>query len=386
MQDLHVYIHWPFCKSLCPYCDFNSFVYAGEDRKSLLSSYLSEIKAYANEISSTHLVRTIFFGGGTPSLMEASEVSDIINCVIKNFKISENLEITLEANPTSFEIAKFLDFSKAGINRVSIGVQSFSPENLKILGREHSKDEAEFAIKSASEIFKNVSFDLMFGVPGQDIKSWSDELLYAMKNFTMNHISIYNLTIEKGTEFFSMHKKNQLILPQSSELEDMYEKTTEIAAGFGLLQYEVSNYAKKSYESKHNLGYWKIKDYIGIGPGAHGRVKIGDRRFETMNFHVPKKWDEACQKNGRGLQKFSEISKENQISEILLMGLRIRDGIDILDIKNRIGIDLLSELDRGSLGDLKKKNLLDFSDLFIKPTEEGVKFVNYISKCLLGIA
>jgi len=383
IKDLYLYIHWPFCESLCPYCDFNSFLYNLEDRGKFLSAYLIEIQDYAKDLSKTHVLKTIFFGGGTPSLMNENEVEEILKCIYKCFKLDDKIEISFEANPSSFEIAKFKDFKLCGINRISIGVQSFDEKNLKILGRRHNKNEAIFAIESACDIFQNTSFDLMFGMQGQGENEIISELDFALNRFKNQHISVYNLAIEKGTDFYAMYKRGELILPNEEVLSNMYDASIKKMEEFGFLQYEVSNYAKNGFKSKHNMGYWQIKDYIGIGSGAHGRFFIDNQRFEAMNLHSPLKWMEKVIDSRRGLQKCHKISIRNQVYEVFLMSMRIFDGIDIMDIKNRLKIDILEYINFTKMQFLVENNMIIATDKYIKPTKIGIKMVNYLVKCLL---
>jgi len=385
MEDLHVYIHWPFCKSLCPYCDFNSMIQSGENMPTMLQAYLAEIKWHAEKLKNTHMVKTIFFGGGTPSLMNENEVESILKTIHDLFSVSENPEITLEANPTSFEIEKFKDFKLAGINRISIGVQSFNDDSLSQIGRKHSSNEAKKAIENGMNIFGNVSFDIMFGLPNQTIEMLGDDLKTAMQ-FNSQHISIYNLTIEKGTEFFIKNKNKLLNLPKPDTIDQMDDLIKNELYKNSFARYEVSNYSKKDFESKHNIAYWKIKDYIGIGPGAHGRFTDGDKRYESMTFHNPTKWYTKILNHESGFQKLNPIDESDQIKEILLMGLRIFDGIDIKDIKHRLNIDLLSQISTISLKNLSESGMiqLDSENNILKPTTKGIDFVSYISKCLFS--
>lgn len=385
MEDLHVYIHWPFCKSLCPYCDFNSMIQSGENMPTMLQAYLAEIKWHAEKLKNTHMVKTIFFGGGTPSLMNENEVESILKTIHDLFSVSENPEITLEANPTSFEIEKFKDFKLAGINRISIGVQSFNDDSLSQIGRKHSSNEAKKAIENGMNIFGNVSFDIMFGLPNQTIDMLGDDLKTAMQ-FNSQHISIYNLTIEKGTEFFIKNKNKLLNLPKPDTIDQMDDLIKNELYKNSFARYEVSNYSKKDFESKHNIAYWKIKDYIGIGPGAHGRFTDGDKRYESMTFHNPTKWYTKILNHESGFQKLNPIDESDQIKEILLMGLRIFDGIDIKDIKHRLNIDLLSQISTISLKNLSESGMiqLDSENNILKPTTKGIDFVSYISKCLFS--
>ncbi len=381
-MDLKFYVHWPFCKSLCPYCDFNSFVADDFDRKAFLQGYLAEIDFYAEKIAHSHLVSTIFFGGGTPSLMFPAEVSVILERIYAKFRCRENLEITLEANPTSSEAQKFEGYIAAGVNRISIGVQSFDEANLRILGRKHSKNEAISAIETAQKFCKNTSFDLMYGVTNQTVEDWARELDFAAKTFEISHISAYNLTIEKGTEFFSMRQKGLLELPKSEEIEKMYQITGEVLENYNFQRYEVSNYAKNGMKSQHNMGYWQIRDYVGIGAGAHGRIVIDGTRFETMNHHLPAKWAENMAKNGNALQTFRQIERQNQVYEILLMGLRIFEGIDVQEVKNRLGVDIFLEISEKKLENFISQGMLIVENGRIAPSSQGISFVNYIVKCL----
>jgi oxygen-independent coproporphyrinogen-3 oxidase len=360
-------------------------IQSGENMPTMLQAYLAEIKWHAEKLKNTHMVKTIFFGGGTPSLMNENEVESILKTIHDLFSVSENPEITLEANPTSFEIEKFKDFKLAGINRISIGVQSFNDDSLSQIGRKHSSNEAKKAIENGMNIFGNVSFDLMFGLPNQTIDMLGDDLKTAMQ-FNSQHISIYNLTIEKGTEFFIKNKNKLLNLPKPDTIDQMDDLIKNELYKNSFARYEVSNYSKKDFESKHNIAYWKIKDYIGIGPGAHGRFTDGDKRYESMTFHNPTKWYTKILNHESGFQKLNPIDESDQIKEILLMGLRIFDGIDIKDIKHRLNIDLLSQISTISLKNLSESGMiqLDSENNILKPTTKGIDFVSYISKCLFS--
>ena len=326
-----LYIHWPFCESKCPYCDFNSHVSEKIEFEKWQNAYLKEIDFYKDKLGKIE-IDTIFFGGGTPSLMKPEMIENILNKVKNDFVIKDNIEITLEANPSSFETEKFKDFKAAGINRVSIGVQSFDEANLKFLGRRHDKKQAIHAIESAGKIFGNFSFDLIYALPAQNLDNWGKELDYAL-SFGSPHISLYQLTIEKGTPFYADYGKGKFKLPTEELQTDMYLLTLEKCREKGLDRYEISNFAKHGFESKHNLNYWLQNDYIGIGPGAHGRIHEGKDKFETMDIHHPQNWLEAVEKNNHGTQSKELMNKKEILEELIFMGLRIREGIKLSKFK-----------------------------------------------------
>jgi len=280
MPDLFgVYIHWPFCKSKCPYCDFNSHVSDSVDHNAWAKSYAHEIDHVAS-MTGQREVTSIFFGGGTPSLMKPQTVEHILNHLCTVWNVSKDIEITLEANPTSIEADKFSDFKAAGINRVSVGVQSLRDSDLKFLGREHSAKEAIGAIKIANDIFERVSFDLIYARPEQTIESWREELTEALE-YANGHLSLYQLTIEQGTPFYAMEARGDFRIPEADQAGEFYEVTQEILNAAGLPAYEISNHAAKGQESAHNLTYWRYGDYAGIGPGAHGRLTLDAKKYAT---------------------------------------------------------------------------------------------------------
>lgn len=379
-NKLAIYIHWPFCLKKCPYCDFNSHVTKEIDHKKWQEAYLIELDYFLERLPKRQLI-SIFFGGGTPSLAESSMIESIINKITSsnNLVVAENIEITLEANPTSIEINKFKAFKVAGVNRISIGIQSFNDHDLKVLGREHSSKEAIEALDIARRVFDNYSFDLIYARHNQDLREWKKELQFALQ-FIKYHVSLYILTIEKGTKFFSLHKEGKIIIPREDASLKFYDTTNEIIDKFGLMRYEVSNYAKEGFTSKHNLAYWNVIDYLGIGPGAHGRIFYSGNniRHQTMNIHNPERWMHSVFNNCNGLQTNTVLSKKEQIMEIIMMGLRIVDGIDTVDIKNRLGIDLLAEISKDKLSTLCDNKLIDIIDDKIKPTSSGMNLVNQI--------
>jgi putative oxygen-independent coproporphyrinogen III oxidase len=392
-----LYIHWPFCKSKCPYCDFNSHVNEKIEFDRWQAAYLRQIEYYSNRhcerpagawqsrknwIASSAMpprndgneklkIDTIFFGGGTPSLMKPEMVKAILEKVKKEFEVEKDIEVTLEANPSSSETEKFRDFKSAGINRVSIGVQSFDEDNLKFLGRRHDRKQAIHAIESAGNIFGNFSFDLIYALPAQNTDNWGKELDFAL-SFGSPHISLYQLTIEKGTPFYADHNKGKFKLPEEELQTELYLLTLEKCKKAGLERYEISNFAKRGFESRHNLNYWLQNDYIGIGPGAHGRIEEGDKgsgtRVATMDIHHPGNWLEAVEAKGHGTQTTEILSRKEILEELIFMGLRIREGIKLNKfeelgfIKNPIKNSTSSRRRPGSIdpqtpiSDLKSEN------------------------------
>jgi oxygen-independent coproporphyrinogen-3 oxidase len=277
-----------------------------------------------------------------------------------------------------------LDFKIAGINRISTGIQALNDNDLKILGRRHSKKEAINAMNLIPQIYDNYSFDFIYARPNQEIKSWEDELINVIKTFDIKHISAYSLAIEKGTDFFTRFRNGEISVPEQSLQELFYLKTREILFENNIKQYEVSNYAIEKHKCIHNLGYWQLKDYIGIGPGAHGRVTLNDgTRYETMCHHKPDKWIKSIIENLHGLQKCKPISKNDQVNEIFIMGLRSYHGIDIDYIKSKFSIDIMSLINKGNLQKLIDENLIIINDQKIVPTENGICMINGIVKFLL---
>jgi len=378
--DFSLYIHWPFCKSKCPYCDFNSHVRDGINQQEWLDLYKKEIDYFAAQ-TDYKKANSIFFGGGTPSLMNPEIVEGIISHAGDIWDIHD-AEITLEANPTSIEAKKFADFKKAGVNRASIGVQALNDNDLKALGREHSAKEALEALDVARNIFNNFSFDLIYARQGQNLESWESELARALE-LSANHLSLYQLTIEKGTPFYSLYKSGELKMPSEELAADMYELTEKIMQENGFSSYEVSNYAKPKFESRHNLNYWNYGDYVGIGAGAHGRVNIDGKKIATMMIHNPENWQKSVLDKGCGLQSQEEVGKEDMLSEAILMGLRLKDGIKkdrFLKTFNKIPEDLLN---KDKLETFVNEGLLYTDDDCLKVTKQGRMLLNSITTALV---
>jgi putative oxygen-independent coproporphyrinogen III oxidase len=327
-ESLSIYIHYPFCKSKCPYCDFNSHVREGIDHQRFLRAYERELEFFATKISREKKVRTIFFGGGTPSLMPIFLVEGILKKISEIWPIEKDCEISLEANPTSFEASKFKDLKLAGINRISLGIQALNDQDLKFLGREHSSEEAIKTIESAAKIFDNFSFDLIYARPNQTLESWARELKFAI-DFGTKHLSLYQLTIEKGTKFFSDFAQKKFEMPTENLSAEFYDLTNQITNEAGLELYEISNYARKNFECRHNLVYWQGGDYLGIGAGAHSRIYFEneEKRSAIMMIHEPLNWLKKVEEFGSGIQNLEKISAEELRQELILMGMRLREGI-----------------------------------------------------------
>jgi oxygen-independent coproporphyrinogen-3 oxidase len=378
MEPISLYIHWPYCLSLCPYCDFNSHLIEEIDANAWLAAYKKEIDHFTQNLRSKRIV-SIFFGGGTPSLMPVSLVAGIIEHIYKNFTTADDLEVTLEANPTSYEAQKFQSFKNAGVNRVSIGVQSFDDEELKLLGRKHSASGAMEAIESASKIFSRYSFDLIYALPGQNLAKWQQNLDFASK-FLRDHISLYQLTIEKGTPFFRLHQSGQLELPNGDVAASMYEWTNEYLQQRALERYEISNYAKPGQESRHNLAYWNYAEYIGIGPGAHSRLHACDGNiYALMMYHKPGKWLEMVHEKGAGLQQSLLLSRREILQEVLLMGLRLKSGLTLKRLERNKG-DMAFEdiLSHERLQLATQNGFVVMDDSHIRLTDAGLLLHNYL--------
>lgn len=330
-----VYVHWPFCASKCPYCDFNSHVrQGGIDEPRFLAAYLAEIDATAARIGKRE-TESVFFGGGTPSLMSPDTASAILHRIDRHWPLTRSAEITLEANPSSVEAGRFAGYRAAGVNRVSLGVQSLDDAILKTLGRLHSVAEARAAIAIAARTFERYSFDLIYARPGQTVSAWLDELAQAIA-LASDHLSLYQLTIEPGTPFAALHATGKLRLPEDHAADDLFAATQEMTQAAGLPAYEISNHARPGAESRHNLLYWRYGEYAGIGAGAHGRILVADERRATVAERIPERWLELVEKRTNGLVEDTRLSPEEQVDEALLMGLRLNEGLP-LDRLKRLG-------------------------------------------------
>ena len=323
-----VYVHWPFCASKCPYCDFNSHVrHRGWDEPRFLAAFKREI-AHMAALAPGRTVSSIFFGGGTPSLMLPETVGGILDAIGEHWEVDDAVEVTLEANPTSVEADRFRGYRAAGVGRVSLGVQSLVQEDLTRLGRLHTVEEAMAALDTATEIFPRVSFDLIYARPDQTPDMWKRELSEALARGT-EHLSLYQLTIEEGTPYYELHKAGKLKMPDEATGRALWDVTQETCADAGLPAYEISNHARPGAESRHNLVYWRYGEYAGIGPGAHGRLIVDGTRRELSTERNPELWASAVEADGSGLVMDAALSLEAQGDEFLLMGLRLTEGIDL---------------------------------------------------------
>lgn len=349
-----VYVHWPFCVQKCPYCDFNSHVrHKGWDEARFLFAYKQEL-AHTAQLIGKRQVSSIFLGGGTPSLMKPQTVAGILDAIAALWTVEDGAEITIEANPNSVEADRFRGYRAAGVNRVSLGVQSLRDEQLKALGRLHSVAEAKTAIGIASQTFERFSFDLIYARPGQTTAQWREELTEALA-LGSRHMSLYQLTIEPETAFEKLHAAGKLAMPDGELAAALYDITQEMTDAAGLLQYEISNHAAPGQESRHNQLYWRYAEYAGVGPGAHGRVIVDGARFATSTERNPEGWAARVERMGHGLVANDALDGDEQADEMLLMGLRVAEGLD-LDRLARLGGVSISP---GALVKLKNDGLID---------------------------
>ncbi len=336
-----IYVHWPFCQAKCPYCDFNSHVAREIDQSRWLRAYLSEIDRYADLCGGRPLT-SVFFGGGTPSLMDPEVVHGILERIRSNWSLSNSVEITLEANPGSVEAGRFAAYAQAGVNRVSMGIQALNNRDLQRLGRIHTVEEARAAFDIARKQFERVSFDLIYARQDQTLTDWRAELTEAL-SMAIDHLSLYQLTIEQGTAFGDRYNRGGLKgLPEDDLSADMYEATQDICGAAGMLAYEVSNHAKPGAESLHNSVYWQYGDYVGIGPGAHGRLTLDGQKHAAEAYSNPTKWL-GLAPEGKTEKSFERLSRQDQGNEYLMMGLRLSSGISLDRLKKISGRGLIAE-------------------------------------------
>jgi oxygen-independent coproporphyrinogen-3 oxidase len=320
-EGLALYVHWPFCVSKCPYCDFNSHVREEVDQEQWREALLADLAYEAAQTPGRRLT-SIFFGGGTPSLMPPATVETLIGAAARHWGFADGIEITLEANPSSVEAARFADLARAGVNRVSLGLQALDEEALHFLGRAHDVNEGLMALGTAQSVFDRVSFDLIYALPGQSADAWAKELARGL-GFGTEHLSLYQLTIEPGTRFAALAAKGELVPADPDESAALYELTQALTGAAGLPAYEISNHARPGEESRHNLAYWRYRPYAGVGPGAHGRRN----GHATQRHKKPENWLSALARNGHGISEETEIAPAEQRVEALLMGLRLAEGI-----------------------------------------------------------
>ena len=356
MGPLALYIHWPFCVSKCPYCDFNSHVRDQVDVAAWQSALLADM-AHEAKLTSGRKLSSIFFGGGTPSLMPPTLVETLIKAAERHWGFADNIEITLEANPSSVEAANFHDLARAGVNRVSLGLQSLDDQTLEFLGRAHDVEEGLAALDTAQQAFDRVSFDLIYARPGQSLKDWQAELDRAL-SFGTGHLSLYQLTIEPGTRFETLVRTGKLIPADDDHCADLFELNRSIMTAAGLPAYEISNHARPGQESRHNLTYWRYQDYVGIGPGAHGRRL----NSATERHKKPENFLSAVERNGNGLKVEQALSPETRAMEALMMGLRLAEGIDLADLEAKTGLAVAAMVDGAEVEKLRGLGFVEQRD------------------------
>jgi putative oxygen-independent coproporphyrinogen III oxidase len=370
-QGFGIYVHWPFCKAKCPYCDFNSHVrHEPVDAMSFARALARELAWFGGRTQGRE-VASIFFGGGTPSLMPPQAVGHVLDAISRLWSVSPDAEVTLEANPTSVEAKNFSGYRSAGVNRVSVGVQALDAADLQALGRQHSVEEALTAFRLAAKIFPRVSFDLIYARPGQTPEQWRAELTRALAE-QQGHMSLYQLTIEEGTRYADLHAAGKLKVPDEEIAADLYDLTQELTAKAGLNAYEVSNHARPGHESRHNLIYWRYGDYAGVGPGAHSRIGRGAERLGLSTERHPETWRARVLAEGHGMIEETRIGLADQAAEYLLMGLRIADGIDLARYRD------LSGRMPGHLSELTEMGLVSLRGDRLVATEAGRRVLNAV--------
>jgi len=335
MSEFGIYVHWPFCAAKCPYCDFNSHVRSEIDEAGWMKAIVRELEWMAAlQGTEKPVVQSIFFGGGTPSLMSGKAVEIVLDTIARLWRVTNDIEITLEANPASADASRFAAYRAAGVNRLSLGVQALNDADLKFLGRLHNVTEAKSALSIAMNNFERVSLDLIYARPKQTPQQWRAELKEAL-SFGTEHLSLYQLTIEPATPFAVLARSGSLKIPKDDDAATLYEITQELTEASGRSAYEISNHAKPGAESCHNLLYWRYGDYVGVGPGAHGRIGVNGKRIATFSEKLPERWRENVERNGHGIVEQNEISNEEAAREHLLMNLRLAEGLDLAAYESR---------------------------------------------------
>jgi len=373
-----VYVHWPFCAAKCPYCDFNSHVRTAIDEDGWVDGILAELDWVAQNQTERPVVETIFFGGGTPSLMAGKSVGRVLQKIAALWPMANDPEITLEANPASADAARFADYRAAGVNRVSLGVQALNDADLKKLGRLHDVAEAKAALAMAMRQFGRVSLDLIYARPDQSDAAWREELKQALA-FGTDHLSLYQLTIEPETPYALLHRNGQLRVPGEDLAAGLYETTQELTQAAGLPAYEISNHARPGQESRHNLIYWRYGDYAGVGPGAHGRINLGAARTATAAIRLPERWRDNVARSGHGFSDLTPVSHEDAAREHLLMNLRLAEGLDLAAYEKRWG----TKLDAAKVGAMVEQGFLTHDGDRLTATPSGRLLLNRVIEALL---
>jgi len=374
-EPLALYVHWPFCVSKCPYCDFNSHVRERVDQAAWRESLLADLAHEAALLPGRRL-GSIFFGGGTPSLMPPETVAALIAAAQHHWSVDSDIEITLEANPSSVEAARFADLAAAGVNRVSLGLQALDDDALAFLGRAHGVAEGLAALETAQSVFARTSFDLIYARPGQSLGAWEAELARALA-FGTEHLSLYQLTIEPGTRFATLAARGDLTIPDPDAAADLFEATRAITASAGLPAYEISNHARPGAESRHNLTYWRYGDYAGVGPGAHGR-RTG---LATFRRKKPENWMAALARNGHGIESEEPLAPRDRAVEALLMGLRLAEGVDLARIAALAGG--AAPIDEAAVDRLVAQRLLARSGTRLAATDAGMPVLEAILRAVV---
>ncbi len=381
MPDLAIYIHWPFCGSLCPYCDFNSHVAQHIDHNAWADAYISELRHWHAQLPDRKIT-SIFWGGGTPSLMAPHIVENVLNEIHTLWPIHSNAEITLEANPGSVEAQKLKDFARAGINRVSLGIQSLDDNALKFLGRKHSRTEALAALKGSRETFGRVSADFIYARAGQSVIDWKRELDEIL-SLNLDHLSLYQLTIEPGTPFYMRAQKGEQMTAAADESAEMFELTQAMCSAAGLPAYEISNHARAGEASRHNLAYWEYGDYLGIGPGAHGRITLDGHKHATTTHRAPKIYLEKVAAHGHALHAPKKLSANDMLHEMLMMGLRLTVGVPKSRIEFYAEKDFDQLLPALMLQPFLDEKLIWTTEDAIGATPTGAMKLNALTKALI---
>ncbi|HYB55036.1 MAG TPA: radical SAM family heme chaperone HemW [Alphaproteobacteria bacterium] len=377
-----VYIHWPYCLSKCPYCDFNSHVRQHIDEARWRAAIMAELEHYAAETDARE-VTSIFFGGGTPSLMAPESIAAIIARVKALWPTAADLEITLEANPTSVEAGRFAGYAAGGVNRLSLGVQALDDTALAFLGRRHSAAEALAAVELATRHFPRTSFDLIYARPGQTLASWRKELAQALAH-AGKHLSLYQLTIEPATAFAEAYARGEFAMPEEGKAAALFEATQEMLETAGLPAYEISNHAAPGEESRHNLTYWRYGDYVGVGPGAHGRLTIAGEKWATRQHRAPEAWLARVEQGGHATRQRSALSREAVREEMLMMGLRLAEGVDRERFLETCGMTLETALEGERLARLIDGGFLELDEAGLRATAAGRQRLNAVLAALIG--
>jgi oxygen-independent coproporphyrinogen-3 oxidase len=379
--DLALYVHWPFCRAKCPYCDFNSHVRDGVDHARWARALCRELDQLAAETPGRRLA-SIFLGGGTPSLMAPETAARLIERAARHWPPAPDLEVTLEANPTSVEAGRLRAFRDAGVGRVSLGVQALDDASLRALGRGHSVAEAIAAVELAQRLFPRSSFDLIYARPGQDAAGWAAELGRALR-LAPGHLSAYQLTIEPGTRFHTLRRRGELALPPDELQAELYELTQDLLGAAGLPAYEISNHARPGEACRHNLVYWRSGDWLGVGPGAHGRLTQAGRRLATEAVRLPEAWLRRVETQGGGETARRALTAAEQLAELLLMGLRLAEGVPVARIEALAGRPLADALDRRALRRLLDAGLLELRAGRLAATATGRQRLSSLLVALL---